>query len=143
MAVGDVYTGFIPVTGLEVTADGRLSAANPANLTTDLSGNHPISVPYNLDLYNDKFGCSGTTYRLKLPTDPAVVPLLKNTLHTYIQGSGTQSSASAEPGVQCTSCHDPHDPEYPKFLRGFNLGAGHDQNNITNALCQSCHDPCP
>ena len=83
---------------------GRLRERSPANLTTDLSGSHPVSLPYTA------------------ATRPVVG---QNTrIRPVPAGLNASTLLDARGEVQCTSCHDPHeDPaaagaRVPPFWRG-------------------------
>ena len=65
-----------------------------ANLTTDLSDDHPISFPYDADLVKASGG------NLKDPD--------------ALKGGPVHLDSASR--MQCTTCHDPHDNFYGKFM---------------------------
>jgi predicted CXXCH cytochrome family protein len=71
--------------GSSITRMVRITG--PANLTTDLSDDHPISFPY--------------------PTTDQIIPPTALPRQIKLEGGVT---------LQCTSCHDPHDNEFGNFL---------------------------
>jgi predicted CXXCH cytochrome family protein len=89
-----------------------------ANLTRDLSDDHPISFEYSASLISQA--------QLVAPGAlPPEVHLDKNS------------------NMQCTSCHDPHDNEYGNFLvmnNGDPTKPGYSPT-VTSPLCVSCHTP--
>ncbi len=96
VALGMLHTRSSPIEmrdGLTTMPPGR------ANLSTDLSDDHPISFYYDNVLVN-------TRGELK---DPAML-----TDKVRLDHSGQ---------VQCTSCHDAHDNQYGQFLVQDNYGS--------------------
>lgn len=87
-------------------------------LGTDLSGGHPVSIVFDIELVNRRNQDSHIMH-LNWPIDDDDVRLYP-----------TQGSY----GIQCTSCHDPHGgkggPDAPPFWRKFR---GDD-------VCLVCHD---
>ena len=89
-----------------------------ANLTTNLSDDHPISFPYTTGL-----AISANLTNPGLLTGP--VKLDRN-------GE-----------LQCTSCHNPHDNEFGNFLVMNNGDPAKPGYNpaVTSPLCVTCHMP--
>jgi len=89
-----------------------------ANLTTNLSDDHPISFPYTEELALSSHLVSPATLTGKVKLD----------------SSGY---------VQCTSCHNPHDNEFGNFLVMNNGDATKPGYNSTipSPLCITCHAP--
>ncbi|MCK9373194.1 MAG: cytochrome c3 family protein [Sulfuricurvum sp.] len=84
----------------------------PAGLTqigTDLSNDHPVSIPYN--------------------EGNASLKAVSTTLSGWA-GAGTIANLLRGGNVECSSCHDPHEGTNPTFLRTTNAGS---------ALCLGCH----
>jgi predicted CXXCH cytochrome family protein len=80
-------------------------------LGTDLSNDHPISMPYPTQAQAPAF---------KTPTDPA-----------RGWGGVSQNDVKLYAGnVECGSCHNVHSPDMKPFLRKSNDGS---------ALCLTCH----
>ncbi|MBJ6727270.1 cytochrome c3 family protein [Geomesophilobacter sediminis] len=100
------------------TMPGDTDRTKNANLTTDLSDDHPISFPYTDDL----------AAKVELVSPTALPPNIK---------------LDKNNNLQCTACHDPHDNEYGNFLV-MNNGdpTKPDYNpNVTSPLCVACHTP--
>jgi predicted CXXCH cytochrome family protein len=113
-----------------VDAGGKLSSTSSANIGTDLSGHHPVSIEVDDALLADKdTQCTNNEVSFKLcyPQAPVVLRPTNN------QYGGPPHTGK---GVQCSSCHDAHSSnEY--FLRLSDF----------SALCTNCHffcgDACP
>ena len=94
-----------------------------AQIGPDLTGNHPVAVPYP---YNQ----AKNTYNVNSTGDD--VPL------TDYQALPTKVKIFADPtaappnnrGIECASCHDPHGTAFSSFLRDSTSGS---------ALCLDCH----
>jgi predicted CXXCH cytochrome family protein len=89
-----------------------------ANLTTNLSDDHPISF-----YYSEELALSAHLVSPSLLTGP--VKLESGVL------------------VQCTSCHNPHDNEFGKFLvmnNGDSTKPGYN-SAVPSPLCVTCHTP--
>jgi predicted CXXCH cytochrome family protein len=87
---GTIALGRIRNRAVPIHLTGQLSSS--ADLTTDLSDDHPISFVYDSSLAMDD----------QELVDPTMLP------PTVILELGNQ--------LQCTTCHDPHLDTYPKFL---------------------------
>jgi hypothetical protein len=141
-----------------VTADGRMSTATVANLTSDLSNDHPIGIEYcgggisgtgttvNGTCRDGDF-VTGTRLRTATPNvgnqvfwietgtedgnkTRTDIPLYTRTFTT--RGSG--------PAVECGSCHDPHVSEGQTGPNGQVAGATFLRiSNASSAVCTSCH----
>lgn len=78
---------------------------------TDLSNDHPISIPYPTPAQDPAF---------KVPTDA-----LKG------WGGGSPNEVKLYAGmVECSSCHNVHSNDFAPFLR---------KSNASSALCLTCH----
>lgn len=114
VALGAIHTRDTPIRLLGVSGTGRMADDRSANLGTDLSGTHPISVPYAQALADG--GAEAVRVR----------PLSTEEERTWLDPSGK---------VQCTSCHDPHDDpvradaSVPPFWRGESVAE----------VCETCH----
>ncbi len=98
-------------------ACGECHVGSPAHdarhtyLTTDLSDDHPISMPYPSPSEDPQF----------------------NTPPDAMKGWGGASPGDVKlyaGKVECPSCHNVHDPDVVPFLRKANTGS---------ALCYTCH----
>jgi hypothetical protein len=113
---------------------------NSANLGTDLTHSHPISVTYNSALVGTGVGQDewlwnpDTTYVLQ-PDSGLFIPGNNMTINGFLlNGSHT---------VECTSCHDVHNQEgtpydinnNPKLVKIVGTQAG-----VGSLLCRSCHN---
>ncbi len=107
----------------------------------DLSGNHPVAVPF-------PFGnTGGETYNGITTGDDVVMewvadPTTNNIRLFRDSGSGSALAGPLEgnAGIECSSCHDPHNAstvEGPYLLRGTLTGA---TGGASGYLCLKCHD---
>jgi predicted CXXCH cytochrome family protein len=93
-----------------------------ARIGPDLSGNHPVAVPYpNNGIKNTYNGI--TTGDLVVPTSYVTNP---SKVKLYRDSAGGANNY----GIECASCHDPHGTAYPSFLRDSMTQSG---------LCNNCH----
>ena len=146
--LGYVWTG-------SVATDGLMSAATVANLTKDLSNDHPIGIQYCgggltatagavtgtcVDGDFNRTGVrtatintnqvfwveTGTSDNVKTRTD---LPLYTR---AFTAGSG--------PSVECGSCHDPHVAEGQVGPNSQTAGATFLRiSNASSAVCTTCH----
>jgi predicted CXXCH cytochrome family protein len=91
----------------------------------DLSGNHPVGVPYS-------YAQTASTYN-GITTGPDVrlaqwVPVPTGVKIFGAGGGGAPVAGAA--GIECASCHDPHGTGNAFFLRVTKVGS---------QLCLSCH----
>ena len=93
------------------TLIGAVNAA--ANVTKDLSNDHPISITYNIATQADMNDPTGTVSGLGANVDDDL-----------LFGTGNDQ-------VECASCHDVHDDAGNPFLLVV--------SNAGSALCQTCH----
>ena len=122
------------------TFPNRLTINPVANIGTDLTNDHPISILYG------GFDLGGATPD---PVDPDFVTpasdLISGITQWWVDTSeGTNgireksdmilyrrdNGGVFQPFVECASCHDPHDPSNGTFLRIA---------NNTSAVCLACH----
>jgi len=110
---------------------GQVSAY--ANVGTDLTNDHPISIPYTVNDPNNPDNNPGSLR-------PTTWSLTGTWLVKDSDGSGgpTVGDLLRNGKVECPSCHDPHadnkgaNPVHPMFLRVV----GGNQNS---QLCLACH----
>jgi predicted CXXCH cytochrome family protein len=93
--------------------------------SSDLSGNHPVGVPYS-------YGQAASTYN-QISTGPDVRLAQWVAAPTGVKifgagGGGAPVVGAA--GIECASCHDPHGTGNTFFLRVTKAGS---------QLCLSCH----
>lgn len=92
----------------------------PANLGTDLSDDHPISIRYDSALARKDGGLHDPTTK--------TVPSLG--------GQTIQRAMLVEDFLECSSCHDVHRSKgHSKTSEGLSL-----INNDNSALCLTCHN---
>jgi len=95
--------------GSLVTDLPALAGGSAANLTRNLSADHPVSFVYDTTLATKK--------------QNTLVPPQSLSPSVKLDRNGS---------LECTACHDPHDNEYGNFLVLSNIGPG-------SPLCISCH----
>ena len=121
IALGSVLNREHAIEMRNVGGRGEIPNGRRSNLGTDLSGAHPISMPYDDNTYRgrnlDKDKALGVETGL---ADKAAVA--KDLLDTAGK-------------VQCTSCHDPHEDKFsangqvPHFWR----------RSTVSEVCENCH----
>lgn len=122
---GRISNTTLAITGPGIDSSGKISptkdsAPNPAYIGTDLRNDHPISFGYSR-AYPSNPEINAPTYTFPQSFTPSTVKL----------------DTSADPMVQCTSCHDPHGSAYPKFLVAtYEYSASSDNKTI----CTACHN---
>jgi len=120
----------VVMAGADQTA-GRISnpayiipAFNPAD-PGDLSGNHPVGVPYS-------YGQVASTYNgITTGPDVRLAQWVAAPTGVKIFGAGGGGAPVAgAAGIECASCHDPHGTGNAFFLR---------VTKARSELCLSCH----
>lgn len=135
VSVGAIYWSnasanpVVSIAGADAKLTGEIN--NPAYIIpdaatgADLSGNHPVGVPYS-------YGGVVSTYN-GISTGPDVRLAQWVTAPTGVKifgaGGGGAPVAGAA-GIECASCHDPHGTANTFFLRVTKSGS---------QLCLSCH----
>lgn len=104
----------------------------------DMSGNHPVAMPYPYQNAANTYNTSTTGSGAVLTEWQADPTTLNIRLFNDNDGTGTNISAgpvALKTGIECSSCHDPHNKAATEdmFLRGSLTG------NDTNYLCLKCH----
>lgn len=135
VSVGSIYWSnatanpTVPMAGPDATPGGAIG--NPAYIIpdaatgTDLSGNHPVGVPYSYNQVSSTYNgiTTGPDVRLnQWVAQPVGVKI-------FGAGGGGAPVAGAA-GIECASCHDPHGTSNTFFLRVSKSGS---------QLCLSCH----
>jgi predicted CXXCH cytochrome family protein len=118
----------IQMAGNNVNAAGQMT--NSAQVTTtgggtDLSGNHPVGVPYPYNRVASTYNSITTGPDVKLSEWVAQPTGVK----VFGPGGGGAPTAGAA-GVECASCHDPHGTAFRHFLR---------VTTQQSQLCLACH----
>ncbi len=109
------HDGTVALDSYGGATDGKSFLTNDANLTTDLSNDHPISFTYDTDLAN-------TDGELFDP-DSTPAPGLDGTIAKRMLFGGQ---------MECASCHDVHNARNNEFLLVI--------NNTGSQLCLTCHE---
>jgi hypothetical protein len=139
-------------TGSSVTAAGRLAPTALANLTTDLSNDHPIGIQYcGGGLTGAGAVVTGTCKDgdFKQPQTQSI----NNNQVYWVDTGGTgkqrtdlplyqRATGNLGPLVECASCHDPHVSAQQAGPTGTGQVAGETFLRISNAssaVCTSCH----
>jgi len=134
VSIGSLY--WSNATGpVEVTMEGPDQAggrlANPsfviprAGDASDLSGNHPVGVPYSYGNATSSYNGIVTGPDVRLAQWVAIPTGVK----IFGAGGGGAPVVGAA-GIECASCHDPHGTGNSFFLRVPKRGS---------QLCLSCH----
>ncbi len=110
------HDGSVALENFGGATGGSNFIAATADLTNDISDDHPVSFVYDATL-------SGTDGELEDPE--TVASGLGGTIEADML-FGTAGSATLE----CGSCHDVHDGDATKFLL---------KDNGSSALCRTCH----
>lgn len=150
---------------LSVDGTGRLLATSIANLGTDLTNDHPVSMQYGgggisasnpvgpmrdgdfvmpnkvdgLNRWyvdNDFMAANGTGSTTDV-LDVWDYKLYTRTV-TGADARGVQFAGEDEPFVECGSCHDPH-LETTTFLRISTEAQGGGMSNAGSQICLACH----
>ena len=104
----------------------------------NLSGNHPVAIPYPFNgapnVYN------GSTTGAQLAADEFVGDPTANNIRLYSDVGGGAIVGKTTPGqtgIECSSCHDPHNKASRGdfFLRGSLVGA----DQPSGYICLQCH----
>ena len=102
------------------------------NLTTDLSGHHPVSVAINTQLRDDKLAQCAESIVFFYIDFPEGAVKLRPTNNLYLDQYPGVLIKGKPSGIQCASCHNPHNDPIGKFLV-----------DDKNSLCIECHKDCP
>ena len=105
-------------TELTVTTLGAISGV--ANLTADMTNDHPIGVVYDVSA-----GVAGMKGVAGVSPTPGIVK---------INGVNSVQATSGTDEVHCSSCHDVHNMANGAMLMPFATG------NAGSQLCITCHD---
>ena len=109
------HDGTVALENFGTVTNGTNYMPGTANLGTNLSNDHPVSITYNTALSVSDPGLF----------DPA-------TKQWGGAPAGTIQNMMLFANVmECASCHDVHDNQWTKFLRKNNQGSG---------LCLTCHN---
>jgi hypothetical protein len=144
IAVGDigwfnqtVRKGAANVNGFKVGA-GSNGDSMLVGAGGDLSGTHPVAIPYPLNgapnVYN------GSTTGARLATNDFVTDPTANNMRLYSDVGGGQIVGKIQPGktgIECSTCHDPHNKASRGdfFLRGSLVGS----TQASGYICLQCH----
>ena len=125
--------------GQSTLADGAAgSTTKQVGAGGNLSGNHPVAIPYPLNgapnVYN------GSTTGAQLATNDFVGDPTANNIRLYSDVGGgaiVGKTTAGQTGIECSSCHDPHNKAAKDdfFLRGNLTGS----SQTDGYLCLQCH----
>lgn len=120
-------------TGGRITNTAYVIPAGPAVLTadgTDLSGNHPVGVPYSYSNVAASYNGITTGANVRLNQWVAAPGNADGTGVKIFGAGGAGGPVAGAAGIECASCHDPHGTGNEFFLRVTKSGS---------QLCLSCH----
>jgi predicted CXXCH cytochrome family protein len=134
VSVGSLYWSNAtanPAVGMAGPDQTAGALSNPAYVIpqfadrADLSGNHPVGVPYS-------YGQVASTYNgITTGPDVRLAQWVAQPTGVKIFGAGGGGAPVAgAAGIECASCHDPHGTGNAFFLRVTKTGS---------QLCLSCH----
>ena len=151
VAIGDVgwfneaaREGANAINGFKIGGAGVSNATTPGTTSKmigsggNLSGNHPVAIPYPLNgapnVYN------GSTSGAQLATNDFATDPTANNIRLYSDIGGGAIVGKATPGksgIECSSCHDPHNKAAKDdyFLRGKLTGG----TQADGYICLQCH----
>ena len=152
VAVGDIgwfnqatRTGTANINGFKVGDAGGMgndSNGNPIAVVGgnkgDMTGTHPVAIPYPLNgapnVYN------GSTTGARLATNDFVADPTANNMRLYSDVGGGMIVGKIQPGktgIECSTCHDPHNKASrgDMFLRGSMIGS----TQSSGYICLQCH----
>lgn len=134
VSIGSLYWGdatanpSITMAGSDVNASGQLNNTTyliAGAAGNDLSGNHPVGVPYSYNRVASTYNGITTGPDVKLNEWVAAPTGVK-----IFGAGGGGAPASGAAGIECASCHDPHGTANRFFLR---------VTTSSSQLCLSCH----
>lgn len=123
-------------------ADGGAKVSKKVGASGDMSGTHPVGVPYPYDGAINHYNGVDTglqvvlTDYVKLPTASAAgTPGVK--LYNDTGSAITAGAVATKTGIECSSCHDVHNKQSvdDDMLRAKNSGSSRDGGY----LCLQCH----
>lgn len=97
---------------------------------TDLSGNHPVGVPYSYGNVASTYNGITTGTQVRLNQWVAAPGAADGTGVKIFGAGGAGGPVAGAAGIECASCHDPHGTTNTFFLRVTKSGS---------QLCLSCH----
>jgi hypothetical protein len=124
-----------------VTVGGvGITITNSANLGTDLTHSHPISLTYDASIVGagpnqDKWLYNPDTRTVLTPDNGTFVPGNDMTIKGFLLG--------ANHALECSSCHDVHNQEGTPFDINSNpklVKINGTQGGVGSLLCRSCHN---
>ena len=117
-----------------------ITITNSANLGTDLTHSHPISLTYDASIVGagpnqDKWLYNPDTRTVLTPDNGTFVPGNDMTIKGFLLG--------ANHALECSSCHDVHNQEGTPFDINSNpklVKINGTQGGVGSLLCRSCHN---
>lgn len=137
VAVGDV--GWWLADGpLNAGDNSRVGGAYQVGAGGDLTGNHPVAMPYPYKNVRNTYNNTTTGTAIKLPDWQPDPQTLNIVLYHDAAGTIVNGAADGTTGMECGSCHDVHNG--PNVLAGtpyllYGTVGGQD----TNYICLKCH----
>ena len=126
MAGSDQTAGRINNTAFIIPAGQAAASADG----TDLSGNHPVGVPYSYTNVTATYNGITTGANVRLNQWVATPGNIDGTGVKIFGAGGAGNPVAGAAGIECASCHDPHGTGNEFFLRVTKSGS---------RLCLSCH----
>jgi len=149
VAVGDIGPDSVGPAGAAPVAAGPITNANSViGAAGNLSGNHPIAVPYPMGRLPNTYNgvTNGGGRMLFAANEWQSNPLESAAAHVRLyrdDGAGNIDTLPAgalttNAGIECSSCHDPHNRAAVDvmFLRGKRAG----RSQADGYLCLQCHN---
>ena len=144
VAIGDIawfkeasHTGAAANNLFKIGDDGTAPLITKVQGGGDMSGNHPVAMPYALgnaaNTYNGSTTGAGAVLTEWVANPAAPIRLFND------DGTGAISAGAVagKTGIECSSCHDPHNKAATEdyFLRGKLTGS----TAASGYLCLQCH----
>jgi len=134
-AVRNVTGSFMGTKKIDI---GAKTMANIGNAASNLTGVHPVAIPYPLNGAPNSY--NGSVTGAKLATNDFVTDPTVNNIRLYSDLGGGQivgKVTAGKTGIECSSCHDVHNKAATDrfFLRGKLVG-----NSVADGyICVQCH----
>lgn len=139
VAVGDIgwWNGGNPGVLLNTLITGANQIATD---TGDMTGNHPVAMPYPFNNVASTYNGVTTGSGIILPEWQANPSSTSNIRIFNDDGSGNISAGgvNGKSGIECSSCHDPHNgtPTLDIFFLRAKLGGS---TQASGYICLQCH----
>lgn len=139
VSVGDLYRGtYTDVwTGSHINANGFMqSSARIGQNSGDLTGNHPVAIPFPYN--NTPSTYNGITTGSGVNLTDYIGNPVNVKLFTDVGGDFVQGATAGSTGIECASCHDPHNKHTLDFhfLRDYYQ----ESTGAPSKICLDCHN---